>query len=149
MVYCNGKGDLDMVENYKYVRIQGRDLAINTLTGRGFFSICMDLVRNKVMDKEDEDLYMVIDEWFAENLPWPEPCKRQESVICYFKTENENEMLKWVKPVLWLLDRYEIPYYLVYTNTPGEIIYEDQFQIVARADDIVIRPMQKTWSEGK
>ncbi|MCQ2551511.1 MAG: hypothetical protein MJ146_04915 [Clostridia bacterium] len=138
-----------MVENYKYVRIQGRDLAINTLTGRGFFSICMDLVRNKVMDKEDEDLYMVIDEWFAENLPWPEPCKRQESVICYFKTENENEMLKWVKPVLWLLDRYEIPYYLVYTNTPGEIIYEDQFQIVARADDIVIRPMQKTWSEGK
>lgn len=138
-----------MFENYKYVRIQGRDLAVNTLTGRGFFSICMDLVRNKVMDQEDEDLYMVIDEWFAENLPWPEPCKRQESVVCYFKTENENEMLKWVKPVLWLLDRYDIPYYLVYTNTPGEIIYEDQYQIVARADDIVIRPMQKTWSEGK
>lgn len=138
-----------MFENYKYVRIQGRDLAVNTLTGRGFFSICMDLVRNKVMDQEDEDLYMEIDEWFAENLPWPEPCKRQESVVCYFKTENENEMLKWVKPVLWLLDRYDIPYYLVYTNTPGEIIYEDQYQIVARADDIVIRPMQKTWSEGK
>lgn len=138
-----------MLGNYKYVRIQGRDLAINTLTGRGFFSVCMDLVRNKVMEKEDEDLYMVIDEWFAENLPWPEPCKRQESVICYFKTENENEMLKWVKPVLWLMDRYNIPYYLVYTNTPGEIIYEDQYQIVAKADDIVIKPMQKSWSEDK
>ena len=138
-----------MLGNYKYVRIQGRDLAINTLTGRGFFSVCMDLVRNKVMEKEDEDLYMLIDEWFAENLPWPEPCKRQESVICYFKTENENEMLKWVKPVLWLMDRYNIPYYLVYTNTPGEIIYEDQYQIVAKADDIVIRPMQKSWSEDK
>lgn len=103
---------------------------MNTLSGRGVFSICMDLIRDKVMEQEDEDLYMEIDSWFAENLPWLDPCKRQESVICYFKTENENEMLKWTKPVLWLFDRYEIPYYIVYTNTPGEIVYDDQFQIV-------------------
>ena len=135
-----------MIGNYKYVRIQGRDLVMNTLTGRGVFSLCMELIREKKMDPEDAELYMEIDSWFAENLPWPEPCRRQEPVICYFKTENTEEMMKWMKPVLWLLSRYDIPYYLVYTNTPGEIVYEDQYQIVARVDDIQIRPVPVSWS---
>ena len=135
-----------MHRKYKYMRIQGRDLISNTLTGRGVFSMCMEMIRNHVMDQEDAELYMEIDAWFAENLPWPEPCKRQESVICFFKTENAAEMLKWMKPALWLLDRYQQPYYLVYTNTPGEIVYEDQYQIVAKVDDITIQPVPQSWS---
>lgn len=137
-----------MTENFKYVRIQGRNPVINTLTGKGVFGLCMDLVRENKMDQEDEDLYMEIDSWFAENLPWPEQCKRQEQVVCYFKTENAAEMLKWIKPALWLLDRYNVPYYLVYTNTPGEIVYEDQYQIAARVDDIVIQPVPENWSKN-
>lgn len=136
-----------MTEKYKYVRIQGRELISNTLTGRGVFSMCMEMIRNSVMDQEDSDLYMEIDSWFAENLPWPEPCKRQEAVVCYFKTENSDEMMKWMKPALWLLDKYKQPYYLVYTNTPGEIVYEDQYQIVARVDDISIKEVPKSWSK--
>lgn len=136
-----------MTEKYKYVRIQGRELIANTLTGRGVFSMCMEMIRNSVMDQEDSDLYMEIDSWFAENLPWPEPCKRQEAVVCYFKTENSDEMMKWMKPALWLLDKYKQPYYLVYTNTPGEIVYEDQYQIVARVDDISIKEVPKSWSK--
>lgn len=135
--------------HYKYLRIQGRELISNTLTGRGVFSMCVEMIRNKSMEQEDADLFDEINDWFSENLPWPEPCKRQESAVCYFKTENSEEMLKWIKPVLWLLDRYNQPYYLVYTNSPGEIIYEDKYQIVARTDDIVIKPVPKTWSEGK
>lgn len=137
-----------MKEQYKYVRIQGRNLAANTMTGKGVFSLCMELVRSKRMEQEDEDLYMEIDSWFAENLPWPEQCKRQERVVCYFKTENAVEMLKWIKPALWLLTRYDVPYYLVYTNTPGEIVYEDQYQIVAKVDDIEIQPVPESWSDN-
>lgn len=136
-----------MTEKFKYVRIQGRELISNTLTGRGVFSMCMEMIRNSVMDQEDSDLYMEIDSWFAENLPWPEPCKRQEAVVCYFKTENSDEMMKWMKPALWLLDKYKQPYYLVYTNTPGEIVYEDQYQIVARVDDISIKEVPESWSK--
>lgn len=136
-----------MTEQYKYVRIQGRNPVINTLTGQGIFGLCMDLIRSQTMEKEDADLYMEIDSWFAENLPWPEQCKRQESVVCYFKTENAGEMLKWIKPALWLLDRYNIPYYLVYTNSPGEIVYEDKYQIVAKVDDITILPIAESWSK--
>lgn len=138
-----------MNEQYKYVRIQGRDLVINTLTGKGVFGLCMDLVRSKKMEQEDEDLYWEIDSWFAENLPWPQQCKEQQSVVCYFKTENAGEMLKWIKPALWLLSRYDIPYYLVYTNTPGEIVYEDKYQIVAKVDDISIQPVPESWSKDK
>lgn len=137
-----------MKEQYKYVRIQGRNLAANTMTGKGVFSLCMELIRSKRMEQEDADLYMEIDSWFAENLPWPEQCKRQEQVVCYFKTENATEMLKWIKPALWLLSRYDIPYYLVYTNTPGEIVYEDKYQIVAKVDDIEIQPVPESWSDN-
>ena len=105
------------------------------------------MIDKKTMEQEDADLYMEIDEWFANNLPWPEPCKRQERVICFFKADNSNIMLKWIKPALWLLDRYNVPYYLVYTNTPGEIVYEDEYQIVAKVDDIYIENKPKSWSE--
>lgn len=135
-----------MTENYKYLRIQGRNLVINTLTGKGVFGLCMELIRDKKMEQEDEDLLLEINDWFSDNLPWPEPCRNQERVVCYFKTENAGEMLKWIKPALWLLDRYDVPYYLVYTNSPGEIVYEDQYQIVARVDDINIQPVPESWS---
>ncbi len=139
----------DISQEYKYIRIHGRHPVVNTMTGKGVFGLCMELVRSKKMEQEDEDLYMEIDSWFAENLPWPEQCKQQERVVCYFKTENAGEMLKWMKPALWLLDRYDVPYYVVFTNTPGEIVYEDKYQIVAKVDDIVILPVPESWSKDK
>ena len=99
------------------------------------------------MDQEDADLFMEINDWFAENLPWPPQCKRQEPVVCWFKTENSDEMLKMIRPALWLLERYNHPYYLVYTNTPGEIVYEDQYQVAAKTDGkLTIEELQPSWS---
>ena len=132
---------------FKYVRIQGRELARNTLFGKGVFSMCWQLIQNDTMIEEDADLYREIDDWFAEHLPWPPQCKNQEPVVCWFKTENVDEMMKMIRPALWLLDRYEHPYYLVYTNSPGEIVYEDQYQIAARADAFLqIDELQPSWS---
>ena len=45
-----------MTDNYKYLRIQGRNLVVNTLTGRGIFSLCMELIRSRTMDEEDAQL---------------------------------------------------------------------------------------------
>ena len=132
---------------FKYVRIQGKELARNTLFGKGVFSMCWQLIQNDTMIEEDADLYREIDDWFAEHLPWPPQCKNQEPVVCWFKTENVDEMMKMIRPALWLLDRYEHPYYLVYTNSPGEIVYEDQYQIAARADAFLqIDELQPSWS---
>ena len=132
---------------FKYVRIQGQELAANTMYAKGIFSMCMQLIQNDVMDEEDASLYREIDDWFAENLPWPEPCKRQEKVVCFFKTENTEEMLKMIRPALWLLEKYNHPYYLVYTNTPGEIVYEDKYQVVVKVPGFLqIEEVQKSWS---
>ena len=35
------------------------------------------------------------------------------------------------------------------TNTPGEIVYEDQYQIVAKVDDIIIQEVPESWSKNK
>ena len=106
-----------MAMNYKYVRIQGKELAENTMYAKGVFSMCWQLIQNDAMEEEDADLYREIDKWFAEVLPFPDPCRRQESVVCWFKTENADEMMKMIRPALWLLEKYNHPYYLVYTNT--------------------------------
>ena len=131
--------------NYKYMRIQGREIAANTRYASGVFSMVWKLIQDDVMDEEDAEFFKEIDAWFVENLPFPEPCMKKEKVVCFFKTENSEEMMKWMRPALWLLERYHHPYYLVYTNDPGEIIYEDKYQIVVRVEDPVIENYEHTW----
>ena len=133
--------------NFKYVRIQGKELARNTMQGKGIFSMCWKMIQEDTMEEEDADLYREIDDWFAENLPWPPQCKNQEAVVCWFKTENSEEMMKMIRPAMWLLERYNHPYYLIFTNTPGEIVYEDHYQIAAKADlELRIEEVPPSWS---
>ena len=133
--------------DFKYLRIQGQEYAENTMWQKGVFSMCMKMLEDEVMEQEDAELFLELNDWFAHELPWPEPCKRQEKVICWFKVENSDIMMKMMKPVMWLLDRYHHPYYLVYTNYPGEIVYEDKYQVCCRVPgEIHIEPMQKSWS---
>ena len=132
---------------YKYVRIQGQELAENTMYAKGVFSMCWELIRNDVMDEEDKGLFEEIDSWFADELPWPPQCKRQEQVVCFFKTENSDEMLKMIRPALWLLEKYHHPYYVVYTNTPGEIVYEDKYQVVVKVPGVLqIEKTPPSWT---
>ena len=132
---------------YKYVRIQGQELAANTMYAKGIFSMCWQLIQSDVMEEEDADLFKEIDSWFAENLPWPPQCKNQELVVCFFKTENTEEMMKMIRPALWLLEKYNHPYFLVYTNTPGEIVYEDKYQVAVRVSGkLQIEDVQPSWS---
>ena len=133
---------------FKYVRIQGRELAANTMVGKGVFSMCVDMLRGDEMEEEDADLYKEIDAWFAETLPWPPQCKNQEKVVCFFKTENADEMMRMMGPLMWLLEKYNHPYYVVYTNTPGdEIVDEDKYQIVVKVSgELEIVDVPKSWS---
>ena len=133
--------------SYKYVRIQGLELAANTMYAKGIFSMCWQLIQDEVMDEEDVGLYREIDSWFREALPWPPQCKNQEKVVCFFKTENSDEMMKMIRPALWLLEKYHHPYFLVFTNTPGEIVYEDQYQVAVKVTGkLRIDKLQENWS---
>ena len=133
--------------NFKYVRIQGRELAVNTKYPKGIFSIGMKLISDNVIEQEDAELFIELDKWFSEILPYPPQCMRRENVVCFFKTENSEIMMKMIKPMMWLLDKYHHPFYVVYTNYPGEIVYEDEFQVAVKAGfDPVYEDIQPTWT---
>ena len=133
---------------FKYIRIQGKELAANTKTGKGIFSMLNQLVTDGIMDEEDYGLFKALDDWFVRELPFPPQCKRQEKVICWFKAENSEMMMKMIQPLLWLLEKYNHAYYVIYTNFPGdEIVYEDDYQIVVKVDEnVIIEDVQKSWS---
>ena len=136
-----------MAMNFKYVRIQGKALARNTMYAKGVFSLINQMAEKGIMEEEDVGLFHEVDDWFVENLPWPPQCQRQEPVVCWFKTDSSVEMMKMIRPILWLLERYNQTYYLVYTNNPGEIVYEDEYQVVVKTDPrLLIEEVQKSWS---
>ncbi len=137
-----------MAKSFKYVRIQGRELAENTLYAKGIFSMCWGLIQNNIMDEEDADLFREIDKWFSEILPWPPQCMRRENVVCFFKTDSTEAMMNLITPAMWLLEKYNHPFYVVYTNMPGEIIYEDEYQVVVKAGEpLQIEKIQPSWSD--
>ncbi len=121
---------------FKYVRIQGKELSSKTNYFKGVFAMCVRLIKDDIMDEEDAGLYEEISDWFREELPFPPQCRNREKVICFFKTENSEEMMKMVTPMMWLLEKYNHPFDVVYTNFPcGEIVYEDKYQIVVEMDE--------------
>ena len=131
--------------DFKYVRIQGREVASNTHYAAGPFSMCRKLIQQTVMDPEDEALFKELEAWFVENLPFPEPCMRKEKVVCFFKVCDDGTMMKMITPMLWLLERYNHPFYVVYTNTPGEIVYEDEFQVAVRVPEMPVVEFHHEW----
>ena len=120
---------------YKYMRIQGRENSYITKYPKGIFSLCWNLIRDKVLTGEEEQLFVSVDEWFKAELPEPEPCKNHEAVITFFKCDKTEHMLKKLEPVINLLDKYDKPYDVVYTNFGGTIVYEDEWQIAVSVKD--------------
>ena len=120
---------------YKYVRIQGREDSYITKYAKGVFSLCWNLIRDKVLTPEEEQLFISIDDWFKEELPEPEPCKNHEMVITFFKCESTEHMIKKLGPAIDLLDKYQKPYDVVYTNFVGTIVYEDEWQVAVSVKD--------------
>jgi len=120
---------------FKYMRIQGREESWITKYPKGIFGMCWRLIMDGVMDKEDEEVFRGIDQWFKDNLPEPEPCKNGEKVITFFKTESTEEMQDKIRPAMEILDKYEHPYDVVYTNYVGTVVYEDEWQVAVLVDN--------------
>ena len=120
---------------FQYMRIQGRESSWITKYPKGIFGMWWRLIMVGIMDKEDEEKFRNIDQWFKNNLPEPELCKKGEKVITFFKTETTEEMQEQIKPAMELLDKYNHPYDVVYTNFVGTIVYEDFWQIAVRVEN--------------
>lgn len=135
--------------DYKYIRIEGNIVAADTGRAKGVFAMISKLLLSGEMEKGDADLMKEIDAWFECELPFPPQCGQGDPVVCFFKTENSDMMMKMIKPQLWLLEKYNIPYYVIYTNNPGEILYEDEYQVVVRVEKPVTEEKQTMWFQVK
>lgn len=119
----------------KYMRIQGRVNSYITKYPKGVFSLCWNMVNEGILTEEEKDLFISIDDWFKEHLPEPEPCKNHEPVITFFKCATTKEMVEKLEPAIALLDQYNRPYDIVYTNFIGTIVYEDTWQVAVKVKD--------------
>ena len=120
---------------YRYMRIQGRENSYITKYPKGIFSLCWNMIKEEKLTDEEKELFISIDNWFKDNLPEPNPCKNHEEVITFFKCESTLDMVGRLKPAIALLDKYQKPYDVVYTNLVGSIVYEDDWQIAVRVED--------------
>ncbi len=120
---------------YKYMRIQGREDSYITKYPKGIFSLCWNLIRDEQLTNEEKEMFIAIDDWFKKNLPEPEQCKKHEKVITFFKCESTSDMVERLMPAIALLDKYQKPYDVVYTNFVGTIVYEDNWQVAVQVED--------------
>ena len=122
-----------IIENKKYMRIQGEELAYKTKKPVGIFVLTWRRVRDGIYSEEDKKTYLEVDKWFKENLPEPpfygDNNDNPLGATTWFKTNNSSIMLEHIKPLLDLLDKYNVPYEIAYSDNPGKVIYEDDYQI--------------------
>ena len=98
---------------------------------RGVFQAAFD-IRDQL---EDDELGWLERElsWLRMHLPSPD-CLRQrgnERAISWFKP-NATRAIDKVRGIIALLETKDVPVAMVTTNNPGAIIYEDQWQVVAK-----------------
>ena len=121
----------------KYVRIQGREIAYQTGMPVGIFAAVHRLQETDILTDEEKAIYREIDDvWFQENLPNPPfyADDKPGKPITWFKTTTAGFMIKKLQPLLEMLGKYSKPYDIVYTNFPGRVVYEDEWQVAVYSD---------------
>lgn len=117
----------------KYMRIQGRETAYRTGKPVGVFVLNWRRIRDGVYSKQDSDLYEETHKWFLKHLPEPpfygDNNDNSQGAVTWFKTEAYEEMEEKANVLTTLLDKYNIPYDIVFSDYVGKIVYEDKWQV--------------------
>ena len=122
----------------KYVRIQGRETAYRTGMPAGIFTAVHRLQQAGLLSDEEKAAYHEIAHiWFEENLPNPPfyDDDKPGKPITWFKTATTGFMIEKLQPLMDMLEKYSKPYDIVFTNFPGRIVYEDEWQVAAYSDN--------------
>lgn len=99
----------------------------------GIFVAVDHLRRADRLTEDEEEVYFEIDDWFRAQLANP-PFYDDGStvgVITRFKKRAGADMLTRLEPLCEILDRHGVPWVAAETSDPGEVIYEDEFQVGA------------------
>jgi ribosomal protein S18 acetylase RimI-like enzyme len=103
----------------------------------GIFAAVHRLQQAGLLNDEEKAIYYEIDQvWFQENLPNPPfyDDDKPGKPITWFKTATTGHMVDKLQPLMDMLEKYAKPYDVVYTNFPGRIVYEDEWQVAVYSD---------------
>lgn len=120
----------------KYYRIHTSDIAYLAQQPRGIFIAVWRLSDAKLLTDEEEEEYQRNYKYFEEVLPVPPYYKQgnPDKAVTWFKDTDEgnriwNEMTFYRK----IAAKYGLKLYISETDEiPGDIVYEDDFQIAVK-----------------
>ena len=119
-----------------YYRIHTADIAYMTQQPRGLFTAIWKLVESKTLTQEETAEYWKNHEYFEKVLPVP-PFYKQDNpdhAITWFKdTPQGNDIYRQMDFYRAMANKYGLKLYMSKcTEPPGEVIYEDDFQIAIK-----------------
>ena len=129
----------------KYYRVHTKDIAYITGQPRGIFTAVWKLVEAGIMNEEEVETYWKNKAYFEEVLPVPSFYDQgnPDGAVTWFKdNEKGNDIYNQMTFYREMTKKYGVQLYKSECDEiPGEIIYEDDFQIVVKnvRDDIKIR----------
>lgn len=122
----------------RYYRIHTADIAYMTKRPRGIFTTVGKLVDSKTLTEDEEKEYWRNREYFEEVLPVPPfyQDNNPDGAITWFKDTPEGDDI-WRQMTFYreMCSKYNVKLYISECEgVPGEIIYEDEFQIAVKGD---------------
>ena len=135
-----------------YFRIHTADIAYITQQPRGLFTAIGKLVNEKKLTEEETAEYWKNREYFEKVLPVPPFYEKgnPDKAITWFKdTSQGNDIYRQMTFYRTMAKKYGLKLYISQcTELPGEVIYEDDFQIAVknqRADaEITVKELEIT-----
>ena len=117
----------------RYFRVHTVDIAYLTGQPRGIFTAIWKLVEEKIMSEEETKKYWENRKYFEDVLPVPpfyEGGNTQGAVTWFKDTPEGNRIWEEMTFYRQMAAKYGLKLYISErTELPGEVIYEDAFQV--------------------
>ncbi|RCW40897.1 hypothetical protein [Paenibacillus prosopidis] len=116
-----------------YIRFHGNYSSPYTNQPYGIFVVIFHLQRDGKLSDEDSKLYDETVDWFEEHLPNPPYYDEGNTIraVTWFKENNHSSiMIKKLTAFFNIARKYNVEIIKsVVHEPPGEIVYEDEYQI--------------------
>jgi hypothetical protein len=113
-----------------YLRVQAR------YVGRlgvevGVFVAVIHLQRAGRQSADEEEVWVEIDDWFKAHLPYPPFYADGNTIraVTWFRDPMPEDMSTRICRLRTILRRHAVDHDLVRSTEPGQIVYEERFQI--------------------
>ena len=115
-----------------YVRFQGTHTSRKTGKPSGIFAVAWHMKQKGCLTTREIEEIQQIENWFENNLPNPPFYNETDppKAITWFRRETATKMLVKIERIKTIIEKNSWEIEVVsHENAPGEIIYEDEYQI--------------------